>query len=172
MTIHLEESEELVHAGEHQKLLGLDPGCSTPVENLDQLLANRAPVEIKLTLGVDLLTLETIDDLRRLTSEIDGQCIRERMGRVRRRHQGAMTGIGCGQSRGRGNRRLPNSPLAGDEDDPHGQPPLATRFLRPRNAVLTICFSAWRLMNPGMMKLGSTVSEYTTSVASPSAGSN
>ena len=120
VTVYLQQGEQLVHPGEHQKLLGLDPGRSTPVEHVHELASDRPPIPVELTLGVDLLTLKTFRHLGGIGPQRCIESVGQRMGRVRRGDQGPVPGVGRGQGGGRGHRGLAHSPFTCDQDYPQG----------------------------------------------------
>src|SRR5690606_10659736 len=110
--------------------------------------------------------------LGRGVAQPDFEGVGQRMGWIRGRDEGAVPGVGGGEGGGGGDGGLPDPALARHQDDPHvpAQPVRSwTRCRKPRRAVVTICFSAWRRLKPGILKVGTTLSAYTTSVPPDSA---
>ncbi len=71
------EGEDLVHAGKHRELLGLDPLETRPVEQVGQVVANDTPGVLEPLLRVDLLGEEAPSHLGRRIAERETERIRQ-----------------------------------------------------------------------------------------------
>ena len=84
MPVNLEQGKQLIHAGKNQELLRFDPGHPAPVEDLHDLISDRAPVPVELGLGVDLLAGQARENLALDVPESQPQSVGQRMGRIGR----------------------------------------------------------------------------------------
>ncbi len=154
MIAHRGEGEDLVHPGEHGELLGLDPLQTGPVEQLGEVVADVAPGILEPSLRIDLLRHQTVGDTGWFVAELDLKCVSETVSRIRRHDERAMPFVSRAQGGRSRHGGLAHPALSRHEDDPHCE--ASERFLSPRSALDTICFSAWRRRNPGTLKAGST----------------
>ena len=119
MAVDFQQSEQFIHAGKHQELFRLDPAHPAPIEHLHDLVADRTPVPVQLGLGVDLLADQVGGDPRLFIVQRHHQCVRQRVGRIGRGDQGAVSTVGRGQGGGGGDGGLAHPPFTGDENYPH-----------------------------------------------------
>ena len=100
------EGEDLVEAGDHRQLLGLDGVDAGPVEHLDQLRLDLAPGLLHPVLGVELLAREPLvaDRRRRAAPSSTVEAVGQRVGRVGGHDEGAQPGVGAPQRGGGGDR--------------------------------------------------------------------
>ena len=146
--LDLGQGEELVQTGQDRQLLGLDVVETPPAQELDQISLDGSPGVLETLRRVHLLSPQPVHHPGRVRPERTVEGVGQGVGGVGGHHDGAQTGVGTAERRGRGHGRLAHASLAREEQCPHA--PDSTRSLRFRSAVPMIRPSALRLTKPGM----------------------
>ena len=156
MVAQLEQGQHLLGTRHHGELLGGDRVEARGLEHREQVALDVRPRLLEPQLRVHLLHPEPLLDLDRLAQRAgrrrDAQGVGQRVGGIGREHERAVPGRGGEGGRPRGERRLADAALAGEQEDPHGrragQGSDSTRCLSPFSAVSMRIFSPLRLIIP------------------------
>ena len=119
------EAEDLVQAGDHRELLGLDRVDPRPVQERDHELLDVAPVGLQPVLRVDLLGPQVRRDLLGAGGEGDIERVGEGVRRVCAHDERAVACHGSSHCSGRSDGCLADPALAGEQKNPHPRNSLA-----------------------------------------------